>query len=56
MRALAIVPGTDVRCPSCNKKLLETRSETRATELPVFCDRCKILQTVNILPLEPKRP
>lgn len=56
MPALAIVPGMDVRCLKCNKKLLETRSETRATDLPVFCDRCKILRVVNILPLEPMRP
>lgn len=56
MQTLAIVPGSDVRCPKCNKKLLETRSKTRATDLPVFCDRCKVLRVVNILPLEPMRP
>lgn len=45
--------GVFISCPVCRgKKLLRLYPGTSATELPVFCRRCKRVSVLNIQPGE----
>lgn len=56
MKTLEIVPGTEARCPDCDRLLLNTWPGTRAENLPVYCRSCKRVVKVNIRKSEAKSP
>ena len=43
-----VTAGMEAKCPECGKIVQETRADTTASNLPVFCRRCHRLYELNI--------
>ena len=44
-----IVAGNSVRCGRCNREILRTNPDTRASQLPVYCRFCRQIETWDII-------